>query len=62
MREEKINDVLDGCALLEYLGDLYEYTGSSNNGKHIFQCVSDDSHVIFSYQELLTSPYIHVQY
>ena len=40
MREEKINDVLDGCALLEYLGDLYEYTGSSNNGKHIFQCVS----------------------
>ena len=62
MREEKINDVLDGCALLEYLGDLYEYAGSSNNGKHIFQCISDDSHVILSYRALLTSPDVDVQY
>lgn len=61
MKEKQINDVLDGCALLEYLGDLYEYVGSAN-GKHTFQCVTDDSHVILSYQELLTSPYVSVQY
>lgn len=61
MREEKINDVLDGCAFLEYVGNLYEYVGSAD-GKHIFQCLSDDSRVSLTYQELLTSPEIDVQY
>lgn len=61
MREEKINDVLDGCAFLEYVGNLYEYVGSAN-GKYMFQCLNDDSHVILSCQELLTSPHVDVQY
>ena len=61
MREEKINDVLDGCAFLEYVGNLYEYVGSAN-GKHIFQCLSDDGHLSLSYQTLLTSPDVSIQY
>ena len=38
---EKINDLLDGCALLEIGGNYYEYVGQHND-KAVFQDVSSD--------------------
>lgn len=43
-QQEKIYDLLDGCALLEYHGNYYEYIGNKN-GKCIFQNQDDDSYI-----------------
>lgn len=49
---KEIKCLLDGHALLEYIGNYYEYVGSEN-GKFIFQNVNDDSHIKLSYEQLL---------
>lgn len=41
---EKINDVLDGRALLEIKGNYYEYCGHCD-GKLLFQNIADDSYI-----------------
>ena len=49
---KEVKCLLDGHALLEYIGNYYEYIGSEN-GKFIFQNVNDDSHIKLSYEQLL---------
>lgn len=49
---KEVKCLLDGHALLEYIGNYYEYVGSEN-GKFIFQNVNDDSHIKLSYEQLL---------
>lgn len=57
MSKSQIEDLLDGCGLLERFGNLYEYCGSKD-GKLLFQNVSDDSHIEVTYESLLgTSEY-----
>ena len=41
MDTEKMNDLLEGCALLEIGGNYYEYVGH-HNGKVALQDVSSD--------------------
>lgn len=50
----KIEEIFEGVALLEYFGNLYEYAGMVNK-KYCFQCVSDDSHIEVSYENLVNS-------
>ena len=51
-----VEDLLDGCALLEHCGNLYEYAGFEN-GKYIFQNVNDDSYIRCTYESLLSREY-----
>lgn len=46
-----INDLLEGRALLEYMGNLYEYIGHEKE-LLLFQCVNDDSHIKRTYEQL----------
>lgn len=50
-----VEELMDGCALLECLGNLYEYIGDED-GKHIFQSVNNDSYIKTSHENLLTMP------
>lgn len=61
LNQYQINELLDGCALLECLGNLYEFIGSEN-GKYIFQNVNNDSYIKCSYKSLLTMPEYDIQY
>lgn len=61
MTREQVEDVLDGAALLEYLGNLYEYAGM-DQGKYLFQSVNDDHSIWGSYENLLTMPEYDIQY
>lgn len=51
MTEYEIADILDGCALLERCGNLYEYAGMDGE-RYIFQNVNDDSWVAMNYEAL----------
>ena len=57
----EVEDLLDGCALLEYSGNLYELAGFEN-GKYIFQNVNDDSHIRCTYESLWASREYEIQY
>lgn len=46
-----INDLLEGCALLEYFGNLCEYVGHEKE-LLLFQCVNDDSYIKRTYEQL----------
>lgn len=46
-----INDLLEGCALLEYMGNLYEYIGHEKE-LLLFQCINDDSYIKRTYEQL----------
>ena len=45
MNMEKMNDVLDGRALLEISGNYYEYCGHCDS-KLLFQNITDDSYIL----------------
>lgn len=60
MRMNEVEDLFDGCALLEYGGNLYEFAGFEN-GKYIFQNVNDDSHIRCTYESLSSREY-EIQY
>jgi hypothetical protein len=62
MTEKQVADLLDGVALLERLGDLYEYIGTDENGKLLFQSVNDDHYIRTSYENLLTMPEYEVKF
>jgi hypothetical protein len=53
---------MDGVALLESLGDLYEYVGTDENGRHLFQSVNDDYCIKASLESLLSTPGYEVKY
>ena len=59
--KSQIEELIDGCALLERFENLYEYCGTIN-GRLLFQNVSDDSHITASYEMLLTEPEYTIQY
>lgn len=61
MTDERVNDILDGVALLEYFGNLYEYAGMES-GRYIFQSVNDDSYIKVTPESLRTFPEYDVQY
>ncbi len=52
---------MDSVALLECLGNLYEYVGTEQ-GKWIFQCVSNDQFIRTSYENLFTMPEYSIQH
>ena len=54
MSGKKINEIMEGCALLECCGNLYEYIGNNRRNKMLFQNVNDDSYLRLSYEELRT--------
>lgn len=56
-----ICDLLDGCVLLEYLGNLYEYIGSEN-GMYLFQDVNDDHWIKIDYEKLRTMSEYCIRY
>ena len=47
-----IVNLINGFAELEYLGNLYEYADDTEDGKYIFKCVTDNSCVTISKDEL----------
>lgn len=57
---EQVEALMDGCALLECLGNLYEYVGTEN-GKYVFQSVSNDRFIKADKEALLTMPEYHIQ-
>ena len=59
--ENQVSELMDGCALLECLGNLYQYVGSEN-GKFVFQSMSNDSFIKTSYENLLTMPEYIIQH
>lgn len=61
LNTSQLNDILEGIALLEYFGNLYEYAGMEA-GKYIFQCVSDDSYIKVTAESLRTLPEYDIQY
>lgn len=58
---KQISELTDGYALLECLGNLYEYIGTEA-GKYIFQSMSNDRHIKTSYENLMTMPEYNIQY
>ncbi len=61
MTKKQVEDLLDGVALLECLGNLYEYVGM-DQGKYIFQSISSDQFIRSSYKNLFTMPEYCIQY
>lgn len=61
MKDSQINDLLEGKALLIYLGNLYEYIGEEK-GKYLFQSVNDDGYIRVSRKNLLTMPQYDIEY
>jgi hypothetical protein len=61
LNEQQINEIMEGCAFLEYYGNLYEYIGTYD-GKLFFQNVNDDSHVEMSYEQLRKNTHCDIQY
>lgn len=61
MKISEINDILDGTALLEYIGNLYEYVGTENE-KYIFQNINNDDYIKIKYNSLFTIPEYKIQY
>lgn len=57
----QIDELMDGCALLECLGNLYEYIGSEG-GKLVFQSISNDRFIKTDVENLLTMPEYQIQY
>ena len=60
MKESQINNILEGKALLVYLGNLYEYIGEEK-GKYFFQSVNDDGYIKTSRKNLLTMPQYDIE-
>ena len=54
MKEKQVTLVLDGEALIEYLGNLYEYIGEKD-GKHLFSDVNDGYPLLVSDKALRQS-------
>lgn len=61
MRIEWAEDILDGCAFLEYDGKLYEYVGSEN-GECIFEEIRDGSKIKCTYTDLISKPKYKIRY
>lgn len=61
MTKQQVEDLLDGVALLECLGNLYEYVGT-DDGKCVFQSVSNDQCIKSSYENLFVMPEYSAQY
>lgn len=61
MKISQINEILEGLALLEYIGCLYEYAGMEKE-KYIFQSINDDHYIKVSYDSLLTMNEYDIQY
>lgn len=61
MTHYQVNEILEGTALLEYVGNLYEYIGMNKN-KYVFQSLNDDSYVEAKLEYLLTMPEYDIQY
>ncbi len=61
MNIKQAHDLLDGVALLECLGNLYEYIGTEQS-KHIFQSVNDDHIIKTSFENLISMPEYNIQY
>lgn len=48
-----IEDVIDGCAYLVFLNELYEYIAHNTKGEMIFRNVNhNEQAIIISYKEL----------
>ena len=54
MNCEQIELILDGCALIEYCGNLYEYIGDQD-GKHVFSDINDGEPIFVSDKALRNS-------
>ena len=61
MTKQQAEDLMEGVALMECLGNLYEYIGV-DQGQCIFQSVSNDQFIKTSYENLLTMPEYRIQY
>jgi hypothetical protein len=56
MTRQQVEDLLEGVAELECLGNLYEYIGIDENGKLLFQDINNDHYIKTSCDNLLTMP------
>ena len=61
MTERQLDEVLEGTALLEHIGNLYEYVGMEH-GKYVFQAVNDDYYFIIGYERIIGNPDYDAQY
>ena len=61
LNQFQINSLLEGEALLECFGNLYEFCGMEG-GKYVFQSVNDDYHITVSYENLIRMPEYDIQY
>lgn len=61
MTIQQTEDLMNGVALMECSGNLYEYVGT-DQGKYIFQCVSNDRFIKTNRENLLTMPEYGIQY
>jgi hypothetical protein len=51
-----IEDVIDGCAYLVFLNELYEYAGHNTDGKMIFKNTNHTKKtMVVGYDELIKS-------
>jgi hypothetical protein len=48
-----IEDVIDGCAYLVFLNELYEYVGHNMDGKMIFKNTNHTKTMVVGYDELI---------
>ena len=58
---KQVEALMDGCALLECLGNLYEYV-ATENGKLVFQSISNDRFIKADEEALLTMLEYHIQH
>lgn len=62
MTTRKINEIMEGNALLESCGNLYEYIGHDKKQRLVFQNVNDDSHFSITHDELRRDECYQIQY
>ena len=61
MTGREIEEILDGCALIEYCGNLYEYIGDQD-GKHVFSDMRDGEPIFISDKALRQSTEFYFTY
>jgi hypothetical protein len=56
IKEEEIYTLLDGCALLKCLGNLYEYAKITKSGKYLFRGINNNRWLLTSHKNLKEMP------
>lgn len=55
MTVKELEDVFDGCALMEYMGELYVTTGMKDvEGRYVFEAVNAGEQARLNWETLLS--------